>query len=102
MIPFSKKNISSPLLLPFLFVGASFKTTFEIAKQIEIFTTFQRIKHQLCRRNKPGELMDKAIKGMLSSLDPYTVYFQRAGSRKFYKQYRRVYWNRGFDYQKGR
>jgi carboxyl-terminal processing protease len=39
MIPYIEKKIYNLLLLPLLFLGASFKTTFEIAKQIEIFTT---------------------------------------------------------------
>ena len=31
----------------------------------------------------PGDLMDKAIKGMLASLDPYTVYFNEQDVIKF-------------------
>jgi carboxyl-terminal processing protease len=39
--------------------------------------------------------MDKAIKGMLANLDPYTVYFneQDVGAIQN-QQYRRIYWNR--------
>ncbi|MFC3336769.1 S41 family peptidase [Flavobacterium palustre] len=31
----------------------------------------------------PGELMDAAIKGMLASLDPYTVYFNEQDVLRF-------------------
>jgi carboxyl-terminal processing protease len=39
MIPILKKYIIPIIASALLFLGASFKTTFEIAKQIEIFTT---------------------------------------------------------------
>lgn len=75
---FFKKKIIIPILASaFLFVSASFKDDFfEIAKQIEIFTTlFKELNKNYVDETNPGELMDKAIKGMLISLDPYTVYF---------------------------
>jgi carboxyl-terminal processing protease len=78
MIPFLKKKYIIPIIASlFLFVGASFKNDFfEIAKQIEIFTTlFKELNTNYVDETNPGELMDKAITGMLSSLDPYTVYF---------------------------
>jgi carboxyl-terminal processing protease len=78
MIPFLKKKYIIPIVASlFLFVGASFKNDFfEIAKQIEIFTTlFKELNTNYVDETNPGELMDKAITGMLSSLDPYTVYF---------------------------
>jgi carboxyl-terminal processing protease len=58
-----------------LFLGASFKTTFEIAKQIEIFTTLFKELNTIMSTRLIGDLMDNAIKGMLAGLDPYTVYF---------------------------
>ena len=60
-----------------MFVGTSFKEDFfEIAKQIEIFTTlFKAVNTNYVDETNPGDLMDKAIKSMLGSLDPYTVYF---------------------------
>jgi carboxyl-terminal processing protease len=58
-----------------LFVGASFKTTFEIAKQIEIFTTLFKELNTNVDETNPGELMDKAITGMLSSLDPILLFY---------------------------
>jgi carboxyl-terminal processing protease len=42
--------------------------------------------------------MDKAITGMLSSLDPYTVYFNEQEVNFKNKQYGRVYWHRRLDY----
>ncbi|APY10958.1 peptidase S41 [Seonamhaeicola sp. S2-3] len=46
---------------------------FEIAKQIEIFTTlFKEINMNYVDETNPGDLMDTAIKSMLADLDPYT------------------------------
>ena len=55
---------------------SSFKTDFfEIAKQIEIFTTlFKELNMNYVDETNPAELMDTAIKNMLEELDPYTVY----------------------------
>lgn len=74
---FKKKFIIPIVASAFLYVGASFKDDFfEIAKQIEIFTTlFKELNKNYVDETNPGDLMDKAIKGMLASLDPYTVYF---------------------------
>ena len=61
-----------------LFFGtASFKSDFfEIAKQIEIFTTlFKEINMNYVDETNPAELMDTGIKAMLSDLDPYTNYW---------------------------
>jgi len=69
----------------FLFVGVSFKDDFfEIAKQIEIFTTlFKTVNNNYVDEVNPGQLMDKAIKSMLADLDPYTVYFNEQDVAKF-------------------
>jgi carboxyl-terminal processing protease len=74
---FKKKFIIPIVASAFLYVGVSFKDDFfEIAKQIEIFTTlFKELNKNYVDETNPGDLMDKAIKGMLNSLDPYTVYF---------------------------
>ncbi|MBG6109159.1 carboxyl-terminal processing protease [Flavobacterium sp. CG_9.10] len=74
---FKKKFIIPIVASAFLFIGTSFKDDFfEIAKQIEIFTTlFKELNKNYVDETNPGDLMDKAIKGMLGSLDPYTVYF---------------------------
>ncbi|WP_281231376.1 S41 family peptidase [Flavobacterium gelatinilyticum] len=74
---FRKKFIIPTVAAGFLFIGTSFKEDFfEIAKQIEIFTTlFKAVNTNYVDETNPGDLMDKAIKSMLGSLDPYTVYF---------------------------
>ena len=86
MIPFFKKKYILPVLASaFLFVGVSFKDDFfEIAKQVEIFTTlFKELNKNYVDETNPGDLMDKAIKGMLASLDPYTVYYNEQDVVKF-------------------
>lgn len=82
---FQKKYIIPVLASAFLFVGVSFKNDFfEIAKQIEIFTTlFKEVNSNYVDETNPSDLMDKAIKGMLASLDPYTNYFNEADVVKF-------------------
>lgn len=80
-----KKYIITSLLVGFLFVAVSFKNDFfEIAKQIEIFTTmFKTVNMNYVDETNPGELMDVAIKNMLKELDPYTVYFNEADVVRF-------------------
>ncbi|MET3028808.1 S41 family peptidase [Flavobacterium sp. UW10123] len=78
MYPYFKKKFIIPVAAAgMLFVGTSFREDFfEIAKQIEIFTTlFKAVNTNYVDETNPGDLMDKAIKNMLGSLDPYTVYF---------------------------
>ena len=82
---FKKKYILPVVASAFLFLGVSFKDDFfEIAKQIEIFTTlFKELNMNYVDETNPGDLMDKAVKGMLTSLDPYTVYFNEQDVVKF-------------------
>jgi carboxyl-terminal processing protease len=82
---FKKKYIIPVVASSFLFVGASFKEDFfEIAKQIEIFTTlFKTVNMNYVDETNPGDLMDKAIKSMLAQLDPYTNYFNEQDVAKF-------------------
>ncbi|PWA11591.1 S41 family peptidase [Flavobacterium laiguense] len=82
---FQKKFIIPVVASAFLYVGVSFKDDyFEIAKQIEIFTTlFKELHKNYVDETTPAELMNNAIKGMLSSLDPYTVYFNEQEVLKF-------------------
>ncbi|PIF61265.1 MULTISPECIES: S41 family peptidase [unclassified Flavobacterium] len=82
---FKKKFIIPVVASAFLFIGASFKDDFfEIAKQIEIFTTlFKELNRNYVDETNPGDLMDKAIKGMLANLDPYTVYFNEQDVVRF-------------------
>jgi carboxyl-terminal processing protease len=86
MYPFLKKKYIIPVVASgLLFVGASFtQDFFEVAKQIEIFTTmFKAVNMNYVDETNPGELMDKAIKGMLADLDPYTNYFNEQDVVKF-------------------
>ncbi|MEZ4809803.1 MAG: S41 family peptidase [Allomuricauda sp.] len=72
-----KKRVWVPILAVAIFVGASsFKSDFfEIAKQIEIFTTlFKELNMNYVDETNPAELMDSAIKNMLGELDPYTQF----------------------------
>ncbi|WP_026451851.1 S41 family peptidase [Aequorivita capsosiphonis] len=73
-----KKRILIPIVaIGIFFTTVSFKSDFfEIAKQIEIFTTlFKELNMNYVDEVTPATLMDNAIKGMLEDLDPYTVYW---------------------------
>jgi len=81
-----KKRILLPLTAAgIFFVGTSFKDDFfEIAKQIEIFTeVFKTVNMNYVDQTNPAQIMDKAIKGMLADLDPYTTYFNEQDVVKF-------------------
>ena len=72
-----KKQILIPILaLTVLVVASGFKSDFfEIAKQIEIFTTlFKELNMNYVDETNPAEVMDSAIKSMLDDLDPYTQF----------------------------
>jgi len=76
-----KKILNKKVLIPvfalvILAAGSSFKSDFfEIAKQIEIFTTlFKELNMNYVDETNPAELMDTAIKNMLDELDPYTKF----------------------------
>jgi len=72
-----RKQILIPVIaITFLVIGSSFKSDFfEIAKQIEIFTTlFKELNMNYVDETNPAELMDTAIKNMLDDLDPYTKF----------------------------
>ena len=73
-----KKKFFLPIVAALVFfTTVSFKSDFfEIAKQIEIFTTmYKELNMNYVDEVTPATLMDKAIKGMLEDLDPYTVYW---------------------------
>jgi len=72
----SKKVLLPALAVVMFVVGSSFKSDFfEIAKQIEIFTTlFKELNMNYVDETNPAELMDTAIKNMLEDLDPYTKF----------------------------
>jgi carboxyl-terminal processing protease len=53
---------------------------FEIAKQIDIYTTlFKELNMYYVDEINPAELTNKSINHMLSSLDPYTRYYNEQG-----------------------
>lgn len=77
-----KKVLHKKILIPVLAVLIFLSTTafkndfFEIAKQIEIFTTlYKEINMNYVDDTNPGDLMDTAIKSMLKDLDPYTQFY---------------------------
>ncbi len=72
-----RRILISVLAVGIFFSSVSFKSDFfEIAKQIEIFTNlFKELNMNYVDENTPATLMDKAIAGMLSDLDPYTIYW---------------------------
>ena len=78
---FLKRKILIPVFaFTILITGSAFKTYgndfFEIAKQIEIFTTlFKELNMNYVDETNPGDLMDNAIKNMLNELDPYTRFY---------------------------
>ncbi|MBT8245886.1 MAG: S41 family peptidase [Winogradskyella sp.] len=75
---FLNKKIIIPISLVVVFLStAAFNSNFfEIAKQIEIFTTmFKELNMNYVDDTNPGDLMDTAIKSMLDELDPYTRFY---------------------------
>ena len=72
------KKIVIPVVAVVIFLSTTaFKNDFfEIAKQIEIFTTmFKELNMNYVDETNPGDLMDTAIKSMLDDLDPYTQFY---------------------------
>ena len=62
-------------ILVFISTTAYNSDYFEIAKQVEIFSTlFKEINMNYVDETNPAELMQEGIKYMLRSLDPYTTY----------------------------
>lgn len=77
-----KKLLKKRIIIPFLTLIIFITTTafqndfFEIAKQIEIFTTlYKEVNMNYVDDTNPAQLMDKAIKSMLDDLDPYTQFY---------------------------
>ena len=73
-----KKRLILPLTIVVIAISAlSFKSDrFEIIKQLEIFTSvYKAIDLNYVDETNPADLMENAIKAMLSNLDPYTTYW---------------------------
>ena len=77
---FSKKKLILGLLILCILLG--FKQAdeyFEISKNLEIFgAVYKTINNEYVDEVNPGDLMKKGIDAMLSSLDPYTNYFNES------------------------
>ncbi|HUH47898.1 MAG TPA: PDZ domain-containing protein, partial [Arenibacter sp.] len=81
-----KRKILVPVIASvFLIAASSFRGDFfEIAKQIEIFTTlFKELNMNYVDETNPAELMDTAIKSMLNGLDPYTKFLNEQDVESF-------------------
>jgi len=76
-----KKWIISLFVLISIVISAAFQSDFfEIAKQIDIYTTmFKELNMYYIDEVNPAKLTNKSINYMLQSLDPYTVYYDEQG-----------------------
>lgn len=73
-----KKRVLIPISVVLISLGIMGfqRDFFEIAKQIEIFTTlYKDLNMNYVDETVPAELMENAIKGMLEGLDPYTNFY---------------------------
>jgi carboxyl-terminal processing protease len=72
------------LLLTVFTVSMGYKSDFfEVAKQIEIYTTlFKELNMYYIDETNPAELTDIAIDKMLNNLDPYTKFYDEQGVEK--------------------
>ena len=73
-----KKRFIIPVLAATVFLtSTAFQNDFfEIAKQIEIFTTlYKEVNMNYVDETNPADLMNTAIKSMLKELDPYTQFY---------------------------
>jgi carboxyl-terminal processing protease len=76
-----KKWIIGVFVVVSITISVGFQSGFfEIAKQIDIYTTvFKELNMLYIDEVNPAELTHKSINHMLQSLDPYTVYFDEQG-----------------------
>lgn len=73
-----KKHIITAIIFAItgLFSGISAQNDFEIVKNVDIFiSVLNELNDKYADEISPGELTQTAIKAMLKSLDPYTVYY---------------------------
>ena len=72
-----RKRVLIAVLVGILFVSYSFRSNFfEVAKQIEIYTTlFKELNMYYISEINPAEITNKAIKNTLKGLDPYTNFY---------------------------
>lgn len=77
---FKKTAIGTFLVVAVMSTVAFSSDFFEIAKQIDIYTTlFKELNMYYVDEINPAELTDRAIKNMLGGLDPYTRYYDQQG-----------------------
>ena len=63
------------LVLVFIMTSAYKNDYFEIAKQLDIFTSlFKEVNMNYVDETNPADLMQESVKQMLKELDPYTTY----------------------------
>ena len=76
-----KKTGILVVLIGVTLVSVSYKSNFfEVAKQIEIYTTlFKELNMYYIDDTNPAELTDSAINKMLQGLDPYTRFYDEQG-----------------------
>ena len=77
MKKYLKKKSIVVALIAVVFISFSFQSKFfEVAKQIEIYTTlFKELNMYYVNEINPAELTTRALKNTLKDLDPYTNYF---------------------------
>jgi carboxyl-terminal processing protease len=73
----AKKILVAFCLIISIFIGAAYTPDyFEISKNLDIFySVYKELNVGYVDGTKPGQLMKTGIDAMLSSLDPYTVYY---------------------------
>ncbi|MBG7629728.1 MAG: S41 family peptidase [Bacteroidetes bacterium] len=76
-----KKWILGVFVIAFIGVSAAFQSDFfEIAKQIDIYTTlFKELNKYYIDEVNPAKMTNNAVNHMLSNLDPYTRYYDEQG-----------------------
>ena len=77
MKKYIKKKSILIILIGIVFISFSFQSKFfEVAKQIEIYTTlFKELNMYYVNEINPAEITTRALKNTLKDLDPYTNYF---------------------------
>lgn len=73
-----RKNIITAIFIAItgLFTRVSAQNDFEIVKNVDIFiSVLNELNNKYADEISPGELTQTAIRAMLKSLDPYTVYY---------------------------
>lgn len=73
---FRKWLVGSSLVIVLIFTVAHTPDYFEISKNLDIFySVYKELNVGYVDGTKPGQLMKTGIDAMLTSLDPYTVYY---------------------------